>query len=159
MNTQGLHTARIDSSVPVQVSGWLLVLCLMLTFVYPATSFYSVFSHTIPKMIDVQISARGAMLSAYFVLFIALGALSFVAGLRLWLIKPGAVSFARRFLLASLFGNIAYFVLWILIVRPSHAASFAEMGWYHVVAPLPSVVLWYSYLEHSKRVRATYPLG
>lgn len=80
-----------------------------------------------------------------------------MAGLRLWLVKPHAVGFARRFLLTYLIANAAYFVFWIVVIRPTTQVAYAEMGWYHVVGPAASVFLWYTYLEHSKRVRSTYP--
>jgi hypothetical protein len=32
------------------------------------------------------------------------------------------------------------------------------MGWSHIVGPALFVFLWHAYLEHSKRVRNTYPL-
>jgi hypothetical protein len=99
------------------------------------------------------------LLSVYAVLFIATSVFSIVAGLRLWLVKPNAVGFTKGFLLTYLAANIGYFVVWVfwvLIARPSGAVSFAEMAWGHVVGPLLFVALGYSYLEHSKRVRATY---
>jgi hypothetical protein len=152
MNTQGIQT----TGIPPVVTGWLLVLCLLLTFMYPATSLYHIFSHTIPNLIDANTVARAILLGVYSGLFIAIAIFSFLAGLKLWLIKPGAVRFARCYLLTNLGANIAYFVFWALIVRPTQIASLAQMGWYHVVGPIPSVALWYFYLEHSKRVRATY---
>src|SRR5205814_10541183 len=84
---------------------------------------------------------------------------SFRAGLNLWLVKPDAVRFARRYLLTYLIANIAYFVFWTLVVRPTQMLGLTEMGWYHVVGPIASTALWYFYLEHSKRVRDTYRHG
>jgi len=54
------------------------------------------------------------------------------------------------------FANVAYFLLWMVLARPTGQLSFAEMGWYHVVGPAASTALWYFYLEHSKRVSETY---
>jgi hypothetical protein len=149
MNTQGMQT----TGIPPAVAGWLLVLCLLLTFMYPATSLYRIFSHTIPNFIDSRTAPRAILLGVYSVLFIAIAVFSFLAGLNLWLVKPGAVRFARRYLLTYLGANVAYFAFWVLIVRPSQVSSLAQMGWYHVVGPIPSVALWYFYLEHSKRVQ------
>ena len=86
----------------------------------------------------------------------ALAGFSFIAGLNLWLVKPDAVRFARRFLVVNLTANVAYFLFWMAVIRPIQPVSFAEMGWYHVVGPIASTALWYFYLEHSKRVRNTY---
>ena len=81
--------------------------------------------------------------------FIAMSVLSVVAGLRLWLVRPDAVRFARGYLVTSLIANIAYFMFWIIVMRPTKQVAFAQMGWYHVVGPSAAFALWYSYLEHS----------
>ena len=99
------------------------------------------------------------LLSVYSVVFTTLAVFSFLAGLKLWLIKPHAVRFARRWLWTYLIANMGYFLFWILVAKPHQSLSLAEMGWYHVVGPMPSFALWYVYLEHSKRVRATYVYG
>ena len=78
------------------------------------------------------------------------------AGLKLWRVRTGAVRFAKRYLVAYLITNAAYFSFRIVLLRPTQAGSLAEKGWYHVVGPIASTTLWYMYLEHSKRVRETY---
>jgi hypothetical protein len=148
---------QLDSSgSPADVSGWLLALCLVLTIVLPATSFYLIISHTIPTLITAHTLSRIFLLSVYSLVFGALAVLSFAAGLRLWLVKPHAVGFARRFLLIYLTTNAAYFVFWIAVIRPTAQVAYAEMGWYHLVGPAVFVYFWHTYLEHSKRVRSTY---
>ena len=146
------------SSVPAEVGGWLLALCLILTIVFPATSLYRIISHTISTAIAAHTLNGVVLLSVYSLLFGGLGVLSFVAGLRLWLVKPRAVGFARRFLLTYLIANATYFVFWIAVIRPTSKVAYAQMGWDHVVGPAASAFLWYTYLEHSKRVRNTYPV-
>jgi hypothetical protein len=153
-----LQSPSDSSSVPAEVSGWLLALCLILTVVFPATSLYRIISHTIPTAIAAHTLNRILLLSVYSLLFSALAVLSFVAGLRLWLVKPHAVGFTRRFLLTYLIANAVYFVFWIAVIRPTKQVAYAEMGWYHIVGPAASVFLWYTSLEHSKRVRNTYPV-
>lgn len=76
---------------------------------------------------------------------------------KLWLVKPDAIKFAKRYLLAYLGAHIAYLILWMLVDRPTNSSELARMAWHNMVSPLPFVALWYFYLEHSKRVRATYP--
>ena len=134
------------------------MLCLILTIVHPATSLYRIFSHTIPTLIASHSFSRILLLSVYSLLFGVIAVLSFVAGVRLWLVKPHAVAFARRYLLTYLIANATYFVFWIAVIRPTKQVSYAAMGWYHVVGPAAFVFLWYTYLEHSKRVRYTYLL-
>lgn len=147
-----------STPIPVEVSGWLLTLCLILTFVYPGTSFYRIFSHTIPTAISTHALNRMLLLFVYAGVFSVVAVLSFVAGLKLWLVRPHAVRFARRYLVTYLIANVGYFIFWIAVIWPTERVAYAEMGWYHVVAPVGSVALWYSYLEHSKRVRKTYPV-
>jgi uncharacterized protein DUF2569 len=154
------RTPQIFVRNEAAVGGWLLVLCLMLTCMYPATTLYHIFAHVVPGFINPHFSIRLViLLIVYCVLFIPLSVFSIFAGLRLWLVKPGAVSFAKRCLLTFLGVHTAYFVLWVLwvvIVQPMQPSSFASMGWGHVVGPMLSVALWYSYLRHSKRVGRTY---
>ena len=132
-------------------------MCLLLTLVYPATTLYHILTHTLPSLISGHRPAFIFLLSVYCVVFTALAVFSFVAGLKLWLVKPEAVRFARRWLWTYLIANFAYFVLWIAIAKPHQSFVLAEMAWYHIVGPIPSFALWYFYLEHSKRARATYP--
>jgi hypothetical protein len=157
MNTQ-LQSSSDSSSVPVEISGWLLILCLILTVFFPATSLYRIVSHTIPTAVAAHALGRMLLLSVYSLLFSALAVLSFGAGLRLWLVRPHAVGFARRFLLTYLITNVAYFVFWIVTICSTKQIAYAEMGWYHIVGPAAFVFLWYTYLEHSRRVRKTFPV-
>jgi hypothetical protein len=78
------------------------------------------------------------------------------AGLELWLVKPNADRFARKYLLGYLAAHITYFVFWYILVRPTDTLSLAQMGWYHVAGPILPTALWYFYLENSTRVRETY---
>jgi len=154
------RVAQFFVSHEIPVGGWILVLCFVLVVSYPAISLYHIFRYTIPNLFDSHVPIRAVvLLSVYAVVFIPMAVFSVVAGLRLWLAKPDAVSFARRYLLTYLSANIGYFVvwvLWILIARPSGAVSVAEMGWGYVVGPTLFVALWYSYLERSQRVRETF---
>jgi len=145
------------------VGGWLLVLCFGLTCVHPATSLYQIFAHTIPSLVNPHVPLHTVVLfSVYCVIFIPLAVFSFLAGLKLWLVTPGAVGFARRYLLTNLAAHISYLVVWVfwvLMVQPGRSAGFAEMGWDHIVGPVLFVAIWYFYLKHSRRVRTTYLSG
>jgi hypothetical protein len=142
------------------VGGWLLFLCFVLTIWVPAASFYHIVRFTIPTLINPHTPIRVLPLFIiYPVLFIPVTVFSFFAGLKLWLIKPGAVKFAKLYLLTALGAHLAYFVVWVfwmLIFQPDRPIDFAEMGWVHIVTPVAHVALWYSYLERSNRVRRTY---
>jgi hypothetical protein len=74
-----LQSPSNRSSIPAEVSGWLLALCLILTIVFPATTLYRSISHTIPTAIAAHTFNRIVLLSAYSLLFSALAVLSFMA--------------------------------------------------------------------------------
>ena len=147
----------------VAVGGWLLVFCFVLTCLSPATSLYYIFSHTIPTLMKPHTPVRMLPIFIIFpVLFIPIAVFGFFAGLKLWLVRPGAVSFARHYLFTYMGAHIAYFLVWvswILIFHPNRPASFAEMGRSHLVNPILFVALWYFYLQRSERVRTTYLSG
>jgi hypothetical protein len=160
---QMFTTARIPQMFvrsETAVGGWLLVLCFMLTFFYPATTLYQIFSGIVPGLINPHLPIRLViLLVVYSVLFLPLSIFSFLAGAKLWLVKPGALGFAKRYLLVFLGVNTGYFFLWILWVfvgQPVQISAWASMGWGHVLGPMLAVALWYSYLQRSKRVRTTY---
>jgi hypothetical protein len=157
LNTTETQATRIEPTVPPPVTGWLLLLCLLLVLVFPATTLYYILMHTLPSVINGHSPRFIFSLSVYCVVFFGLAVLSFIAGLKLWLVRPDAVRFAKRWLWTYLFTNFAYFGFWLAIAKRPNSLSFAEMGWYHVVGPIPSFALWYFYLEHSKRVRTTFP--
>jgi hypothetical protein len=154
-NTTGIEATA--EPIPPAVSGWLLLFCLTLTVGYPATTLYRIVTHTLPSIAKGHTLAFTFLLSVYCVVFTALAVFSFIAGLKLWLVRPDAVRFARRWLWTHLFTNFAYFGLWLVVAKPRQSSIVAEMGWGHVVGPIVSFALWYFYLEHSKRVAATYP--
>ena len=151
-----LQSQADRSVVPVEVRGWLLVLCLILTLFYPTRSVYHILWHTIPIISTAHALNRILLLSVYSFVVSALAVFSFAAGLGLWCVKPKAVGFAKRYLLTYLVAHVAYFVLWIAMIRPTREIDYVEMGWWNIVGPLVFVTLWYSYLEHSRRVRETY---
>jgi hypothetical protein len=159
MNDEPIRQPLFESEVPKEISGWLLLLCLVLTVIYPSSSLYQIFANIVPTLGTAENPNRILLLGVYCVLFSALAMFSFAAGVKLWLIRPGAVTFTRRFWLTYLISNIAYFGFWMLLFRPSRGASLAAMGWQHVAGPILPFALWSVYLEHSKRVRETYPLG
>lgn len=154
---------RVNFTEKVGVGGWLLLLCFVLTCVSPASSLYHIFSHTIPTLMNPHISVRVLPIFIIFpVLFIPIAVFGFFAGLKLWLVRPGAVSFAKHYLLTYMGAHIAYFlvwVFWIYIFQPNQPGSFAEMGRGHLVNPILFAALWYVYLQRSERVRTTYLSG
>src|SRR3954452_24717142 len=115
------------SSPPPEVSGWVLVLCLVLVFVSPASALYSAVWQEFPKLIGAHTAARAVLLAVYCVAFTSLAIGSVWAGVKLWLIHPKADMFARKYLLAYLAGHIGYFLFWLLLTRSTETLSLASM--------------------------------
>jgi hypothetical protein len=156
VNTSEPRAATIEPTVPPAVVGWLLFLCIILTLVFPATTLYRILAQTLPSLLGEQSPRSIFLLIVYCVVSAGLAVLSVIAGLKLWLVRPGAVRFARRWLWAYLIANFAYFGLWVSIAKRLTSLSLAAMGLNHVAGPIASFAIWYFYLEHSKRVRETY---
>jgi len=140
------------------VRGWLLYLCLLLTVFQPLISIglhawttlsvapaFGRFPGLLPVIIVDNVLAAGlAVFSVY-------------AGILLWRVRPGAVATARVFL----FANFAYVLLAPLLMllaglpgelaRQSVAESYTNIG-----GSIGGAVIWLTYLQTSKRVRATY---
>jgi hypothetical protein len=149
---------RVPVSIitPEPVSGWLLVFCVLLTFVSPAGIFYGVFSSAIPGLLHSHTIKGEISCGIYLVLFTGVAVFSFIAGGRLWLIKPGAVRLTKRFLWTFLLAHVGYFALWFFLFQPVSSLRLAQMSESHIVGVIPYFYLWMAYLEHSKRVRETY---
>ena len=150
---------HVEPCVHEQVLGWLLFLCVTLTLVAPAGEIYNIFEKLIPLFMRVH----GRSITAFLAIDIAirgcLAAYSFVAGVKLWSVRRGAVGFAKRYLILHPIGSSAIFGSWALLVGPSKTVSYHQMAAELLLAPLCATLIWYSYLATSVRVRATFPDG
>src|SRR4029077_17294953 len=95
MSTQEIQPSHVETAIPPPVGGWLLVLCLILTCVYPARSGYTICWQGLPKLMDAHSKSPPVLYSVYCVLFAAVAVLSFITGSKLWSVRPGADRFAR----------------------------------------------------------------
>jgi hypothetical protein len=153
------QTKEIQPFVGRSVGGWLLVLCIVLAIVGPASGIYRIVVNTVPLLLRARGMSRQILFAVYIVIFGVLISFSFVAGLKLWSVKPGAVKFAKAYLIAYWLLDLAYFVFWILLLHPEIPPIFVGMCRDHVLGPMLSTVMWYSYLSYSRRVRETFPSG
>lgn len=140
------------------VKGWLLVLCLALTVFSPLVSIinlssgYYMTSDFFPAFPGVEkIFYLDSLLSLIMII------LGVRAGLALWTVKPGAVKTAKTYFLILLAYSVVAAALPFMAGLPSEVnyAMLPEM----VVGLLQSLIffrIWFSYLNRSKRVRATY---
>jgi hypothetical protein len=145
------------------VRGWLLLLCLNLTFLIPASSLYGVIS--ILYFINSPLNQIALIVSKNLLLYhmillaimAGLATLSFYAGLQLWDVKPGAVKLTKIFLIIQLFLSVI-----IAVIRPLMTFPFGSGGNNFIIiiqTLIPSLIyfsLWYLYLNNSIRVYNTF---
>lgn len=131
----------------------------MLVFYVPMNSFYDFIAHILPAFSRGRDFKRELQLVICSVVVLGVAIFGLIVGLQLWMIRVGAVKLAKVWLLTFLFAHFAYFISWLALFPSAPTEKLAQMGWHQVVGPLGPFFLWNVYLEHSKRVRDTYPFG
>lgn len=147
-----------ETKMPIYqgVEGWLAVFCLVLIVVLPASTMYQVFDHTLPMCLKTHDPRRLVLWTVYIVFSVGIAGLAFITGIRLWLIRPGALRLAKLWLLAFFCSHVSYFFLWLFLFHGVGTSPMAKVAWDHVLGPFCSFALWSAYLQYSKRVRQTY---
>jgi hypothetical protein len=142
------------------VGGWLLLFCLVLTVFSPLITLGSLaagygesskYFHQFPGLLVITVIDT--------FLSVGLVAFSVYAGIGLWTIRPGAVQMARRYLFFFLGYLAISAILPFMAGLPSsvHEAMFAQVA-RDTFRGVIFFAIWYSYLNKSKRVSATYHL-
>ena len=140
------------------VRGWLLVLCLMLTVGGPVISAW-LMANGYARFAPFFTESGGLQAVIFISLLMTACSVAFgiYAGLRLWLIRPQAVSTAKH---ALLFGLAADIVTTAIEVAAGQVPNAGDRLLYQVeVNLIPSLIfftLCFAYLNRSKRVYATY---
>ena len=140
------------------VGGWLLLLCLGLTVFSPLSTLGSLAEEYLEssKYFD-QFPGLLVITVIYTILSLGIVAFSIYAGVGLWSIRPGAVQMAKRFLLCLLGYHAIAAILPFTAGLPSTATqAMIETGATHLSRGVIYFAVWYSYLNKSKRVIATY---
>src|SRR5258705_4214777 len=106
MNTKEIDPLQVQPPPRAGVEGWLLFLCLVLVVFAPLADFYHIIFSTVPRLVNARMFRTMLLLSVYSATFAGLGVFSVIAGVRLWLIKPGALKLAQRYLWTYLIVNI-----------------------------------------------------
>ena len=131
----------------VGVRGWLLLFCILLTFITPASIAYQM----------VVALRLGLNDTVYVLVYLVIGLFSFIAGLLLWRVRPNAVTTAKIFLLTQAAFAVALYIK-VLLNAPVTPDSAEGLVVAILARPLLFAALWYAYLTKSKRVQATYPM-
>ena len=140
------------------VGGWLLLLCLALAIFSPLRTLYNLitsYNETV-SLFNLYPGLRNLLYIDGF-LSIAIMILSIRAGIALWTIKLNAVKIAKNYLWIFMGYSVVAIFLPFTAGLPSEAND----------AMIPEVIksfvqsliyfgIWYSYLNVSKRVKATY---
>jgi hypothetical protein len=136
------------------------IFCIALTILSPLLTFgslASLYSKTSPYFDRFP----GLLVIAVIDTFLSTGLMAFsiYAGVGLWLIRPGAVQTAKKYLLCILAYYAVAAVLPFMAGLPSTANETMIAGAVtNILRGIIYVAVWYSYLNKSKRVRATYEL-
>jgi hypothetical protein len=140
------------------VRGWLLILCLNIAILDPLTMLLTVFlvtNATKPYFGEHPELLRLCLASG--VCRVALAVFSVYAGLALWRIAPGAVSVAKKYLLAVLIYSLVAASLPVIVGIPAESyQEFAGQTVFNSFLTMAYAITWYIYLQRSKRVKATY---
>jgi len=130
------------------VGGWLLFLCVQLTILQPLFGTLSTLGEYSKTVKDIP-SLKGV---ALIFVFISLGliAFGFYAGVSLWRVRLGAVNLTKKYLIVE-FSTLSAIVLFAVAGGENIASAIGML-----IALGIYLAIWYSYLNKSKRVKATY---
>jgi hypothetical protein len=138
------------------IRGWLLALCLMLTVVGPIISAWLMATEyaNADPLVSKPAAVQVAVLASLLLSACAVGFGAY-AGIRLWLIRPNALTTVKHALLFGLAVDVVITTIQAAAAQdPSHHLLFQV-----VVSLVPSLIfftLCFAYLNRSKRVHATY---
>lgn len=126
------------------MTGWVLLLCLLLT-IWEPLNLALLASAVLPQILD-----RPAAL-AILGLRIGVTGLGVAAGLSLWMLKPHGVTMAKAALVLSAITSVLVFYTRDF---PSNRMPGARLP--ATLALVAYSAAWYGYLQFSKRVRDAY---
>lgn len=153
--------APTDKVGPSGVGGWLLVLCILLTFVIPLLNVALVGLAALDAIGSaVRVPGLVALTVANGIMVVVLVGLSIFAGLSLWLrLETRSVKIARLYFLAFLASKLIAAGLPFVVGMDSRiAVQVAQATAGGVGGACAFAFAWITYLQKSKRVRATYGL-
>ncbi len=141
------------------VKGWLLLLCLSLTIFTPLVTAYSLavgYSQASPHFDTVP--GLGSLFLMEGLLSGGLMVYSIFAGVYLWTIRPNAPDFAKGYLKAVMaYAVLACFLPFFTGLPTSASTAVAAAAVIQLIRAIIFVGIWTSYLNKSRRVKATYP--
>ena len=131
------------------VEGWLAFLVFYLLFLLPLGSGIGLVQKLRPLLTDAS-TRNGRLLPTliFSVASILAAGMGIYAGIALWKIYPNAVAVTKRFLVAFLIAGVA--------ISTVQYHTLGDRIW-GIADALAFCLVWYAYLNRSKRVANTYP--
>jgi hypothetical protein len=143
--------SRAETVGPKGVSGWLLVLCVLLAIVFPLNTIYAT-AMSLRYHPDVTVLLLNAT-------NVGLAILSLVAGVMLWRIRKSGVNLAKIFFLLTPLHALGILYLVVSNLHALQASVTVLMAIRILAFPFLLSIIWYRYLVESKRVKNTYGTG
>lgn len=143
------------------VRGWLLLLCLILTILFPLGGLINITAAiNTPKSFFDQDPALFTFVFIGGICNICLFVYSMYVGVSLWKVVPNAVASVKRYLLV-LFHYSFFSIFLPQLVGLSEKVQTEIYTMYSLgrLIAMAEAFAWYLYLRKSKRVRATYGEG
>ena len=159
-----LHPETSAAERPVivrydSVRGWLLLLCIGLTVISPAFGVLNGLGTL--GLVATEASELTAMGVAYLVMeaviSFAFVGFALYAGVSLWRIRPGALNLAKLFFVMVLVVSIAELLILVVLDIPQfYEDILMPMAIVFAIRAFIFCIIWFNYLNKSKRVLATY---
>ena len=140
------------------VKGWLFFFCFSLTVLGPLLTIAALITgFGMSLKYFTEYPGLLVMLIIDAVLSLGIAGFGMYAGIKLWRIRPGAVLAAKQFLYCTLaYQAIGMVLPWIGGLPPEDTKAMVVESVRDVMRGLIHFAIWFSYLNKSQRVRATY---
>lgn len=133
--------------------GWLAFFCIVQIFIQPIILL-------VLSIADASVFGQDSSLDVFLVIEIAgmlgLAVFGVIAGVNLWRIRPGAVRVAKAYLVAALVWSVLKAVLAYAMLEGHYQEAVGAQEVQGVVFTIVPFVIWFTYFNVSKRVKATY---
>jgi len=140
------------------VGGWLLLLCIVLTIISPLRTIYNLgTSYSETHQYFSQFPGLSVIFSIDCIFSAVVLFYGIRAGISLWKIKPGAVKMAKDYM--YIFLGYSFIAIFLPFMAGLPSASNEAMIPIVAKSTFQSLLffgIWFSYLNKSQRVKATY---